>query len=307
MALPPSAALSEPLQQFIDHLRAERQLSSHTCDNYQRDLARFAELVADARLEFWHQVEPSQVRAHLAELRMAGLAGKSIQRHLSSLRSFYRFLIRMGLCESDPSASISAPKSGRRLPATLTVDGLNQLLDFAVDDPLSARDKAMLELLYSSGLRVSELVGMDVDHIDYGDANLRVTGKGNKQRDLPVGSKALAALKVWLGYRNQLAGLDQRALFVSQRGSRLTARSVQQRLVKWAERMGLDERLHPHRLRHSFASHMLESSGDLRAVQELLGHQDIATTQIYTHLDFQHLMQVYERAHPRARRDEDDT
>ncbi len=233
------------------------------------------------------------------------MGAKSLQRQLSAIRTFYRFLIAEDLSADNPAQGVKGPKAGKHLPETLDVDQLDQLLSFAVDDEISARDKAMLELVYSSGLRVSELVGIGVHDIDFKGASLVVTGKGRKTRMLPVGRKALEAIAVWLKYRNSWAGYEENALFVSQRGQRLSIRSVQKRFDLRARQMHTQGKLYPHRLRHSFASHMLESSGDLRAVQELLGHEDISTTQIYTHLDFQHLMDVYSTAHPRAQKKDD--
>ena len=234
-----------------------------------------------------------------------GQSGASIQRSLSAVRTFYKFLSREQRVEHNPALGVLAPKSPRKLPQTLDVDQINGLLEIPVTDPISARDKAMMELIYSSGLRVSELVSLDLSDLDYHDASLVVTGKGNKSRMLPIGGKALEALDRWLRYREQMAPYTESALFVSNRGNRISVRSVEQRMEYWGKRLGVEGQVYPHRLRHSFASHMLESSGDLRAVQELLGHSDISTTQIYTHLDFQHLMDVYEKAHPRAHKKDD--
>ena len=207
---------------------------------------------------------------------------------------------REGLVEQNPALAVQAPKSPRKLPSTLDADQMGQLLDIPIIDAVSARDAAIMELIYSSGLRISELVSLDMHSIDLSDHSLRVTGKGSKTRMLPIGAKASAAIEHWLDYRYELADYIETALFVSKRGTRIGVRAVQQRMDYWGKRLGVQGKVHPHRLRHSFASHMLESSGDLRAVQQLLGHEDISTTQIYTHLDFQHLMQVYEGAHPRA-------
>ena len=290
------------LEQFLHYLATVRQYSPHTLTNYRRDLARFFDFTETESLSGWDQVQTRHVRQFAAQIHRQGLGGKSIQRCLSALRSFYRYLARQQLVEHNPAAAIQAPKAPRKLPDTLDVDQMTLLLDVPVTDAVSARDAAIMELIYSSGLRISELVSLDLHSIDLADHSLRVTGKGSKERDLPIGRKALEALDKWLDRRDQFAAFDELALFVSKRGGRLTVRAAQQRMAYWGKRLGVQGQVHPHRLRHSFASHMLESSGDLRAVQELLGHEDISTTQIYTHLDFQHLMQVYEDAHPRARK-----
>jgi integrase/recombinase XerC len=233
-----------------------------------------------------------------------GKGGTSIQRMLSSLRTFYRFLLREGLAKDNPADGIRAPKSAKRLPKTLDQEQVGHLLDSnAEDDPLALRDQAMMELIYSSGLRLAELVSLDIDTIDFRDGEMVVTGKGSKSRMLPVGAPAIAAVRAWIALRTTLIkDLNEKALFVNARGGRVSARTVQQRLARAAKLRGLDQHLHPHMLRHSFATHMLEASGDLRAVQELLGHANLSTTQVYTHLDFQHLASVYDGAHPRAQR-----
>ncbi len=297
--------LSRPLEQYMRYLSSERLLSLNTCHAYQRDLERLIGYAADCRIGAWSEFTERQIRAFVAESHREGLSAKSLQRLLSSIRSFYRFLAQQGLVAQNPAQSVKAPKVGRHLPETLNVDQLDQLLNFTVDDPISARDKAMMELIYSSGLRVSELVSLNIHDLDLRAAQLVVTGKGKKTRMLPVGSQAVSAIKVWLKYRSTAVEYDESALFTSKQGKRLSVRSVQQRLDHWARLMHTQGKVYPHRLRHSFASHMLESSGDLRAVQELLGHEDISTTQIYTHLDFQHLMDVYEKSHPRARKKDD--
>ncbi|MDF2182400.1 tyrosine recombinase XerC [Neptuniibacter sp. CAU 1671] len=290
------------LEQFLQYLASERQLSGHTLSNYRRDLHGLLIYAERHEITDWQQLQTPQLRHHIAGLHRKGLSGKSIQRHLSAIRSFYRFLIREKQAGHNPADAVQAPKSPRRLPATLDVDQIGQLLEIPVTDAVSARDAAMMELIYSSGLRVSELISLNLNDLDLHDQSLVVTGKGRKSRMLPIGSKALQALDCWLEYRHELADAFDNALFVSNRGNRLSVRAAQQRMDHWGRQMGVQGRVHPHRLRHSFASHMLESSGDLRAVQELLGHEDISTTQIYTHLDFQHLMQVYESAHPRAKK-----
>ncbi len=295
--------LMTPVADFIRHLAAEKRHSPRTCDSYRRDLQRLAAWLAETgHPSQWPQVSSHDLRRYVAELSRAGLNGRSIARHLSAIRRFYRFLLRERLATDNPALDIRAPKSGRRLPKVADVDQLNHLLDTPPDDPLELRDLCMFELMYSSGLRLSELAGLDVDAVDLRGAEVRVLGKGGKERVLPVGRKARLALEGWLPVRAGLVPEQERALFVSQRGDRLSHRSIQARLHRWGLAKGADQRLHPHLLRHSFASHMLESSGDLRAVQELLGHADIATTQVYTHLDFQHLARIYDQSHPRARR-----
>lgn len=297
--------LSPAVDLFLVYLKAERNLSSHTSSNYQRDLLKLVGFLADCRLQQWSEVTERNIRAFVAEIHRDGLSGKSIQRTLSAIRSFYFYLAKEGLVTHNPAQGVRAPKVGRSLPETLGVDQLDQLLNFPVNDALSSRDKAMMELVYSSGLRVSELISLNIHDIDMRDASLVVTGKGRKSRMLPVGQVALKALNAWLKYRAVWADYNESALFISRRGQRLSVRSAQQRFDHWAKIMHTQGKVYPHRLRHSFASHMLESSSDLRAVQELLGHEDISTTQIYTHLDFQHLMDVYEKSHPRAHKKDD--
>ena len=238
----------------------------------------------------------------MAKRHRQEISGKTIQRELSSLRSLFNYLLREGLAENNPAQGIKAPKVKRKLPATLDIDQLSSLLDVTDDNPLSLRDLAILELLYSSGLRLAELVSINLQDIDLKSAQLEVTGKGAKTRQVPIGRKAIEALQQWIKVRGNIAKPEEQALFVSKLGKRIHPRTIQQRLKQWALKHGASRSVHPHLLRHSFASHMLESSGDLRAVQELLGHADISTTQIYTHLDFQHLANVYDKAHPRARR-----
>jgi len=296
--------LHADIDAFIHHLVTERRLSPHTQENYQRDLQQCAALLIQRRLDQWHAVTSNDVRMLVATLHRQGKGGKSIQRMLSSLRTFYRWLMREGRARVNPADGIRAPKSGRRLPKALDADQVNTLLDHPhSDDPLVLRDQALMELVYSSGLRLAEVISLDIDTIDFRDAALVVTGKGGKTRHLPVGAPALNAVKAWLKARALLVKNEQeKALFVSRQGSRINARSVQSRLSKAARERGLGQHLHPHMLRHSFATHMLEASSDLRGVQELLGHANLSTTQVYTHLDFQHLAKVYDSAHPRAQK-----
>lgn len=290
------------LAAFLRYLQGERQLSAHTLKNYRRDLERLDEQLEELGLSGWRELDERRLRRAVAQLHGNGLSGRSLARLLSAVRSFYRYLSREGEVSQNPALAVQAPKASRRLPQTLDVDQLSTLLDQRSDDPLIIRDLAMMELLYSSGLRVSELASLDLSDPDLRDGSVRVTGKGNKTREVPIGRKAIEALTRWIRERSAVASIDEAALFVGQRGRRLGVRAIEQRLKRHGEHAGINGRVYPHRLRHSFASHMLESSADLRAVQELLGHADIATTQIYTHLDFQHLMEVYEQSHPRAKR-----
>lgn len=290
------------LEQFFGYLHHERRLSPNTLENYRRDLSRLQEYCDTSGIADWESLDAFGVRSFVAWRHRKGIGGRSLQRELSAIRSFYNYLLRERLVGSNPALDVPAPKAEKRLPRALDVDQTGHLMAIPDDGPLAVRDKAIMEMIYSSGLRLAELVSLDTDSIDRADATVRITGKGGKTRVVPVGRAALAAVAEWLKLRGQLAPLEEKALFVSQNGRRISPRSVQQRLRQWAQRQGLNTRVHPHMLRHSFASHILESSGDLRAVQELLGHADIATTQIYTHLDFQHLAKIYDQAHPRARR-----
>jgi len=294
--------LADLLVAFLRHLAHERRLSDHTLSSYRRDLTRFRAWLRRGRAGPWERLDQQTVRGYVAWRHRGGVSGKTLQRELAALRSFYRYLLREGITDRNPAQGVRAPKAARKLPATLDADQLCSLLDQPNADPLVLRDTAMIELFYSSGLRLAELVAIDIGDIDGDDATLEVTGKGAKTRRVPVGSQALEAIGRWLKVRGSYAATDRKALFVSRRGNRIHPRTVQQRLRQWALARGATRNLHPHLLRHSFASHLLESSGDLRAVQELLGHADIGTTQIYTHLDFQHLAQVYDQAHPRARK-----
>jgi integrase/recombinase XerC len=290
------------LKQFIGYLRTERNYSNHTLENYRRDLELFIQWLAQEAPIDWAGIVSQQIRGFAAARHRNGASSKTIQRHLSALRSLFNFLRREGVLEGNPAVGVRAPKSPRKLPTVVDPDGMSVLLDSTPEDPLEVRDLAIFELFYSSGLRLAELAALDLQQLSRQDDELRVIGKGRRSRITPVGSKAREALADWLKVRGNFARSDEPALFVSQRGGRLSHRAIQQRLKRWGEKVGTDQPLHPHLLRHSFASHLLESSGDLRAVQELLGHADISTTQIYTHLDFQHLAKVYDATHPRARR-----
>ncbi|MCB1689794.1 MAG: tyrosine recombinase XerC [Halioglobus sp.] len=289
---------------FLHYLRDVRQLSPHTLSGYQRDLAsleRFCKTTGKNTIE---ELVEADIRTWAGQLHRRGLAGGSIQRSLSATRSFYNFLGRESGLLRNPAASVQAPRKPRKLPKTLDADQVNQYLSFDTDTVTACRDSAMAELFYSAGLRLAELASVEIDDIDPHSKLLTVTGKGRKTRTVPVGSVALKAIARWLEVRppSEDQGPDSRALFTSNRGRRISVRNIQERLKLQGRKSAMRQDVHPHMLRHSFASHMLESSGDLRAVQELLGHANISTTQIYTHLDFQHLAKVYDAAHPRAKR-----
>jgi integrase/recombinase XerC len=290
------------IDRFLSHLAHERRVSGHTIAAYGHDLHALAEFSGARRSSTWSKLGSSHMRAFAAAQHGAGMSPRSIQRRLSAARTFYEFLMREGHCARNPAQGVSAPKTKKRLPATLDADQMGRLLAFRVDGTLSARDKAIMELFYSSGLRLTELVSLEVTAVDLKDRTVRVLGKGSKTRIVPIGRQAIAALKQWLQARAALVKSGTDALFVGKSGRRLSVRAVQLRVGTWGRRQGIGVHVHPHMFRHSFATHLLESSGDLRGVQELLGHADIGTTQIYTHLDFQHLATVYEAAHPRARR-----
>jgi len=287
--------------EFIRKLRTERHYSPRTLEAYQRDLRKLAHFCEQAGIESWLLLEQTHIRRYVARRHRQGLSSKTLQRELSACRSFFAWLLKNGKLKHNPAIDVRAPKAARKLPETLDADQAMQLLDARPDNLLLVRDHAILELFYSSGLRLSELAALNLADLDMRESMVDVIGgKGGKDRRLPVGRKARAALKRWLLDRSELDTSSEPALFLTRRGTRMGVRNIQLRVKDWARRQGLDRDLHPHMLRHSFASHMLESSHDLRAVQELLGHEDIATTQIYTHLDFQHLAEVYDRAHPRA-------
>ncbi len=285
---------------YFNYLQYQKHYSPHTLSNYRRDIEHLMMFCDKAGITSLVQVKNRTLRSYVASRHHQGISGRSLQRELSAIRSMFNFLLKNKHVKDNPAKGVATPKSKKRLPKALSVDKTSQLLSFDTNDPLLIRDIAIMELFYSSGLRLSELISLDIDTIDYKAATVRVLGKGNKSREIPVGAMAIEAINQWLKIRGQFADADENALFVSKRGSRISPRTIQLRLKQWAIKRGLDESVYPHMLRHSFASHLLESSGDLRAVQELLGHSDIATTQIYTHLDFQHLAKVYDQAHPRA-------
>lgn len=292
-----------PLQErFLEYLNHERGLSARTRSAYQRDLALFEDELLRHEISHPRLVNEHHLRGLIARLHRQGLGAQSLQRLLSAIRSYYRWLMKEGLAEKNPAKSVKAPRSRKKLPNTLDTDAVTRLLDIKDDTPLAIRDKAIMELFYSSGLRLSELSSLRWDQFDSASGLVTVTGKGNKTRIVPVGSAAAGALKKWRKVRGNFAGFDEPHIFVSNRGNPISNRTIQARIRHWARRQGLPQQVYPHLLRHSFASHMLESSGDLRAVQELLGHADISTTQVYTHLNFQHLASVYDKAHPRARK-----
>ncbi len=296
--------LAELLPRFTNHLTGERGLSIHTVESYSRILQEDLVTLTGTRVEKPEQLVLSVFERLFIGWRHKGLSDASLALRLAAWRTFCSYLVRENHLSDNPAQQLKAPRQAKRLPKNIDVDSITHLLQLPQDDPLAIRDAAMMELLYSSGLRLAELVALDIDAINPRHRELRVLGKGNKTRIVPYGRCAAEALERWLPVRQQwLAGrLTELALFISQRQQRISPRTVQQRLNYWGERQGLKGNLHPHKLRHSFASHMLESSGDLRAVQELLGHANLSTTQVYTHLDFQHLAKVYDGAHPRARK-----
>ena len=318
---------------YLRHLETERRLSPHTLSAYRRDLQSLLGFARRHSIPI-EEMDSHAVRRFAAECHRRGgaprpgrpprgLSPRSVARRLSAVRSFYAWLLRSRIIGSNPAADVQAPRPKRRLPSTLDADQMASLLapggaqaarpgdagpaqpggpGIDESNPLMVRDRAILELFYSSGLRLAELAGLDLVDLDAADRTVRVTGKGDKVRVVPVGAPALEAIEAWLAVRVDIAAPGEMAIFVSKRGTRLARRTIQQRVKLWARRRGTPVGVHPHMLRHSFASHMLESSGDLRAVQELLGHASISTTQVYTHLDFQHLAHIYDRAHPRAKR-----
>jgi integrase/recombinase XerC len=287
---------------FLSHLAVERRLSPHTDANYRRDLGLFVAYCDQNQVGDWSRLDSQHVRQFAAAEFRRGSSPRTIQRRLSALRSFFTFLQRECALQANPAVDVQGPKARKRLPTTIDVDQMNRLLSFRTDAHLGVRDKAIMELFYSSGLRLSELVGLDLTDVDLADRTVRVLGKGSKTRIVPVGRIAVEAISHWLKERGTIAAIGEQALFVGRLGVRLQGRMVQKLVAAWAKRQGLGVHVHPHMFRHSFASHLLESSQDLRGVQELLGHASISTTQIYTHLDFQHLAKIYDSAHPRARR-----
>jgi integrase/recombinase XerC len=289
------------VEAFLRYLHVERQLSPLTTTNYSRQLEALIAISGEIGISHWQQLDAPKVRMLLARSKRAGLGSSSLALRMSSLRSFLDWLVRQGVLSANPAKGISTPRSPKHLPKNLDVDEVNKLLEIDLNDPLSVRDRAMLEVMYGGGLRLSELVGIDCKHIEMASGEVRVLGKGSKERKVPIGRTAVTWLKHWLERRADFNPQDD-AMFLSSKGSRISARNVQKRFAEWGVKQGVNSHIHPHKLRHSFATHVLESSGDLRAVQELLGHANLSTTQIYTHLDFQHLATVYDAAHPRAKR-----
>ncbi len=287
------------VEDFLSHLQVERRMSAHTLDAYRRDLTALSEWAAAQRIEDLTALDTERLRAFIAAEHRRGLSPKSLQRRLSACRSYFSWLLKHGRIQASPAAALRAPKSPRKLPQVLDADEASRLVEVPTNVPLGLRDRALLELFYSSGLRLSELCGLRWRDLDLAGGFVTVLGKGGKQRKVPVGSHARKALQAW---RVQHQAANDAPVFPGRNGGPLSQRAVQLRMKLLAHRQGMFKNVHPHMLRHSFASHILESSGDLRGVQELLGHADIATTQIYTHLDFQHLAKVYDAAHPRAKR-----
>ncbi|MDO8351451.1 MAG: tyrosine recombinase XerC [Gallionella sp.] len=287
------------LQGYLAWLRNEKHYSELTAENYARDLKYLFELSVGTTLI---KLKIHHIRRYIAQLHGSGLGGRSLARLLSAWRGFFNYLLRDHGFDSNPCIGLRAPKSPKSLPHVLSPDEATRLVDLPADTPLAMRDRAMFELFYSSGLRLAELVNLDPDQLELTEGIVRVTGKGSKTRIVPLGSFAIQALQAWLGVRPQLANAGETALFVGTRGQRISPRVVQLRMKQWGIKQGITSNVHPHVLRHSFATHVLQSSGDLRAVQEMLGHASISTTQVYTHLDFQYLSKIYDAAHPRAKR-----
>jgi len=302
----PSQHLPLCIEAFLRYLSVEKQFSAHTVSGYQRDLAKLQAYAAKQSLTELRAIDSQHVRSCLTQLHRRGLAVTSLQRWLSACRSFFHYCVGQGWLKANPCVGIRSPKPAKKLPRTLDPDQVENLVTVNGDDAIDVRDRAMLELIYSCGLRLAELVALDINDVDLKAQELRATGKGNKTRILPIGKFARDAVKKWLKVRSQSPkAAGHNALFISARGSRIQPRTVQKRFELLGQQQGIDGRVHPHMLRHSFASHLLESSGDLRAVQELLGHANISTTQIYTHLDFQHLAKIYDQSHPRANKKRD--
>ncbi|WP_299798166.1 tyrosine recombinase XerC [uncultured Shewanella sp.] len=289
----------EWFQKFESYLSAERRLSKYTVRNYLYELQRVSKRLE--KTSSWLEVTREQLQGALSQIHRQGLSPRSMSLTLSAVKQFCDFLLREGAIQANPALTLSAPKQNKPLPKNMDLDSVTHLLEIDGDDPLSLRDKAIMELFYSSGLRLAELAALNVGDIDFSERQVKVMGKGGRERIVPVGNFAIHAIECWLTCRKGIAACEDNALFVTSKGRRLAHRSIQARLAKWGQEQALNMRVHPHKLRHSFATHMLESSADLRAVQELLGHANLSTTQIYTSLDFQHLAKVYDGAHPRAR------
>jgi integrase/recombinase XerC len=289
------------LDDFLQHLTFERRLSALTIKNYARDIQLLESLAENTSID---SIKNTHIRRYIAILHGRGLSGKTIARVLSAWRGYFNYLVYQKGYTQNPVNGLSAPKSAKSLPQALSTDQAVKFVDIKGDGVLERRDHAILELFYSSGLRLAELVNLDIDMLDFTEGTVTVTGKGNKTRIVPVGSHALDAIKTWLKNRLliKIADTNQNALFITQRGKRISPRAIQYRVKEWSIKQGVNTSMHPHLLRHSFATHVLQSSQDLRAVQEMLGHANISTTQIYTHLDFQHLATIYDKSHPRAKK-----
>ncbi|WP_339387181.1 tyrosine recombinase XerC [Vibrio caribbeanicus] len=300
--VPLPSRLQDPLVNFYEYLRAEKGLSLHTQRNYKQQLETMAFQLVQLGIKDWSSVDAAWVRQLASKGMRDGMKASSLATRLSSLRAFFDFLILRGEMAANPAKGVSAPRKKRPLPKNLDVDEVNQLLEVDEDDPLAVRDRAIMELMYGAGLRLAELVNVDLKDIRTSRGELRVVGKGEKERKVPFAGQAVIWVEKWLRVRSQLSDPNESALFVSKLGGRISHRSVQKRMAEWGQKQAVSSHISPHKLRHSFATHMLESSQNLRAVQELLGHENISTTQIYTHLDFQHLAEVYDQAHPRARK-----
>lgn len=301
-ATPLPNGLQAPLERFYEYLRSEKGLSLHTQRNYKQQLETMAQHLHHLGLKQWQQVDAGWVRQLASKGMREGMKASSLATRLSSLRSFFDFLILRGEMNANPAKGVSAPRKKRPLPKNLDVDEVSQLLEVNEDDPLSIRDRAMMELMYGAGLRLAEMVSVNVKDVSLSSGELRVVGKGDKERKVPFSGMAAEWVGKWLKVRPTLAESGEPALFVSKLGGRISHRNVQKRMAEWGQKQAVSSHISPHKLRHSFATHVLESSNNLRAVQELLGHENISTTQIYTHLDFQHLAQVYDQAHPRAKK-----
>ena len=295
-------SLQKPLLRFYEYLRSEKGLSLHTQRNYKQQLETMARHLCSMGINDWTQVDAAWVRQLASKGMRDGMKASSLATRLSCLRSFFDFLLLRGELSANPAKGVSAPRKKRPLPKNLDVDEVGLLLEVTDDDPLSIRDRAMMEVMYGAGLRLAELVDVNTKDISLFSGELRVVGKGDKERKVPFSGMAKQWVGKWLKVRSSLANSDEKALFVSKLGVRISHRNVQKRMAEWGQKQGVASHISPHKLRHSFATHMLESSNNLRAVQELLGHENISTTQIYTHLDFQHLAEVYDKAHPRAKK-----
>ncbi len=301
-ATPLPNGLQKPLERFYEYLRSEKGLSLHTQRNYKQQLETMAQHLVQLGLKDWSQVDSAWVRQLASKGMRDGMKASSLATRLSSLRSFFDFLILRGEMNANPAKGVSAPRKKRPLPKNLDVDEVGQLLEVNEDDPLSIRDRAMMEMMYGAGLRLAELVSINVKDVSFFSGEIRVVGKGDKERKVPFSGMASEWVGKWMKVRGTLAKSDEPALFVSKLGVRISHRNVQKRMAEWGQKQAVASHISPHKLRHSFATHVLESSNNLRAVQELLGHENISTTQIYTHLDFQHLAEVYDQAHPRAKK-----